>query len=64
MGHLRTQLLRSHLALALLMVLVMAGAVINFAQFGGSIDRILKDNYVSVIAAQDMTGHLSCCLRW
>ena len=54
MGNLRTQLLRSHLALALLMLLVMAGAVVNFARLGGSIDRILKDNYASVITAQDM----------
>jgi len=36
------------------MALVMLGAVLNFFRLGHSIDRILKDNYKSVIAAQDM----------
>jgi len=51
---LRTQLLWSHLTLVGLMALVMAGAVVNFFSLGRSIDRILKDNYKSVIAAQTM----------
>ncbi|MBV9468879.1 MAG: MCP four helix bundle domain-containing protein, partial [Abitibacteriaceae bacterium] len=51
---LRRQLLFSHLALVGLMALVMLGAVLNFFRLGHSIDRILKDNYKSVIAAQDM----------
>lgn len=54
MRNLRTQLLASHLALALLMLLGMTGGVINFFRLGRSIDRILRDNYKSVIAAQDM----------
>ena len=36
------------------MVVVMLGAVVNFSRLGGSISRILKDNYASVIAAQEM----------
>lgn len=51
---LRTQLLFSHLALVGLMAVVMIGAVYNFFHLGRSIDRILKDNYKSVIAAQNM----------
>ena len=54
MRNLRTQLLASHLALALLMLLGMTGGVINFFRLGRSIDRILRDNYKSVIAAQNM----------
>ncbi len=54
MRNLRVQLLFSHLALSLLMLGVMTGAVLNFARLGGAIDRILRDNYASVIAAQDM----------
>ena len=54
MRNLRTQLLTSHLTLALLMLLGMAGGVLNFYRLGRSIDRILKDNYKSVIAAQNM----------
>jgi PAS domain S-box-containing protein len=51
---LRTQLLFSHLTLVGLMVLALLGAVIGFLQLGHSVDRILKDNYQSVRAAQDM----------
>lgn len=51
---LRTQLVWSHLILVGLMALVMAGAVLNFFRLGRSIDRILQDNYKSVIAAQTM----------
>lgn len=54
MKSLRTQLLASHLALVALMALVMLGAVVNFFRLGRSIDRILEDNYKSVIAAQTM----------
>lgn len=54
MKSLRTQLLWSHLTLVALMALVMVGAVINFFRLGHSVDRILKDNYKSVIAAQAM----------
>jgi NtrC-family two-component system sensor histidine kinase KinB len=54
MKNLRTQLLSSHLALVGLMAFVMTGAVVNFFTLGRSIDRILKDNYKSVIAAQTM----------
>ena len=54
MRNLKIQLLFSHLLLVGLMVVVMAGAVVKFYRLGGSIDRILKDNYASVIAAQDM----------
>jgi NtrC-family two-component system sensor histidine kinase KinB len=54
MRNLRTQLLVSHLTLVLLMVAVMVVAVVNFLRLGRSVDRILKDNYKSVIAAQNM----------
>ena len=54
MKSLRTQLLTSHLALVALMALVMTGAVANFLRLGNSIDRILRDNYKSVVAAQTM----------
>ncbi len=50
----RSQLMFSHLLLVLLMFVVMGGAVINFALLGGSIRKILKDNYNSVRAAQEM----------
>jgi two-component system, NtrC family, sensor histidine kinase KinB len=54
MRTMRSQLLFSHLLLVLLMLVVMIGAVINFALLGGSIRKILKDNYASVRAAQVM----------
>ena len=54
MRDLRIQLLVSHLVLVGLMLVVMIGAVVNFFHLGRSIDRILKDNYASVIVAQDM----------
>ncbi len=54
MRNLRRQLWFSHLLLVLLLVIVMIGAVVNFFKLGRSIDRILKDNYKSVVAAQDM----------
>lgn len=54
MRSLRLQLLFSHLSLVLLMVVMMIGAIFNFVHLGGSIDRILKNNLDSVVAAQDM----------
>lgn len=54
MRNLRTQLFLTHLTLAILMVTVMVGAVVSFFRLGRSIDRILVDNYKSVIAAQNM----------
>ncbi|HZT40614.1 MAG TPA: ATP-binding protein [Chthonomonadaceae bacterium] len=54
MRSLKVQLLFSHLLLVGLMVALMAGAVVNFFRLGGSIDRILKNNYKSVVAAQNM----------
>ncbi|MCW3050905.1 MAG: Alginate biosynthesis sensor protein KinB [Chthonomonadales bacterium] len=54
MRDLRIQLLVSHLVLVGLMLVVMIGAVVNFFHLGRSIDRILKDNYASVIVAEDM----------
>lgn len=58
MKSLRTQLFASHLALVTLMALVMLGAVANFLRLGGSIDRILRDNYASVVASQTMKESL------
>lgn len=58
MRNLRVQLLASHLTLVALMVVMMAGAVVNFMRLGRSIDHILKDNYKSVIAAQSMKESL------
>ncbi len=58
MKSLRTQLFASHLALVALMALVMLGAVANFLRLGNSIDRILRDNYASVVAAQTMKESL------
>ncbi|HLK58635.1 MAG TPA: ATP-binding protein [Chthonomonadaceae bacterium] len=54
MQNLRVQLLMGQLVVALLMGGVMVGAVLSFIHLSRSIDRILKDNYDSVIAAQDM----------
>ncbi|HSV73561.1 MAG TPA: ATP-binding protein [Chthonomonadales bacterium] len=58
MRNLRTQLLASHVALLFLMLLVMGGATVSFRRLGTSIDRILRDNYQSVKAAQDMKDAL------
>ncbi|MDE2125793.1 MAG: HAMP domain-containing protein [Armatimonadetes bacterium] len=54
MRNLRTRLLTSHLVLVAIMGVVMTGAVVNFFRLGRSIDRILRNNYKSVVAAQDM----------
>jgi NtrC-family two-component system sensor histidine kinase KinB len=51
---LRARLLLSHLLLVGLMLVALVGAVAGFFQLGRSVDRILKDNYKSVVAAQDM----------
>jgi two-component system, NtrC family, sensor histidine kinase KinB len=51
---LRAQLLLSHLVLVGLMLAVMLIAVAGFFRLGQSVDRLLKENYKSVIAAQDM----------
>jgi PAS domain S-box-containing protein len=58
MKSLRSQLLFSHLVLVALMALLMVGATVNFLALGRSIDRILRDNYASVVAAQDMKDAL------
>lgn len=55
---LRTQLLLSHLALVALMVLVLLASVGGFFRLGGYVDRILRDNYKSVVAAQQMKDAL------
>jgi PAS domain S-box-containing protein len=55
---LRTQLLLSHLILMGLMLAVMLIAVAGFFRLGQSVDRILKDNYKSVVAAQNMKDSL------
>src|SRR6476660_3716230 len=54
MRSLRSQLIISHLVLVALMTVVMVAAVVNFLRLGNSIDRILRENYLSVVAAQDM----------
>jgi len=42
------------MALVILMVFVMAGAILSFFRLGHSIDHILRNNYDSVVAAQGM----------
>src|SRR5436305_12432096 len=54
MRNLRVQLLLSHLVLVLMMLVVMIGGTISVFHLGQSIDRIMKDNYKSVVAAQNM----------
>ena len=58
MRSLRVQLLVSHLLLVLLMAGVMSGALVNFVRLGHSIEGILRDNYDSVIAAENMKESL------
>lgn len=55
---LKVQLIFSHLLLVLLMVAVMVGAILNFFSLGRSIDRIFRNNYRSVVAAQQMKDAL------
>ncbi|MBC8134682.1 MAG: HAMP domain-containing protein [Fibrella sp.] len=55
---LRSQLLFSHLALVALMLLVLLASVGGFFRLGGYVDRILRDNYKSVVAAQQMKDAL------
>ncbi|MCL5283791.1 MAG: hypothetical protein M1330_03660, partial [Armatimonadetes bacterium] len=58
MRNLRIQLLFSHLLLVIIMLAVVIGGVINVFHLGWSIDRIMKDNYKSVVAAQNMKDAL------
>lgn len=51
-------MLISHLILVALMMVVMTGAIINFFRLGRSIDRIFRNNYKSVVAAQNMKDAL------
>lgn len=53
------QLLFSHLLLVLLMGVVMGGAILAFFQIGRSIDRVLRDNFRTVLAASDFQTALS-----
>ena len=55
---LKAQLVVSHLVLVVLLVVVMVGAIFNFFSLGRSIDRIFRNNYKSVIAAQRMKDAL------
>jgi PAS domain S-box-containing protein len=59
MRSLRMQLLFSHLLLVLLMGVVMGGAILAFFQIGRSIDRVLRDNFRTVLAASDFQTALS-----
>ncbi|MBM3494125.1 MAG: HAMP domain-containing protein, partial [Armatimonadetes bacterium] len=54
MKNLRLQLLVSHLLALVIMLVVMVGAVYSFFHLGMSIERIVKDNYQSVEAVQNM----------
>ncbi len=58
MKNLRVQLLLSHLLPVALMVIVMAGGIYNFFRLSHAIDLILRNNYRSVIAAQNMKESL------
>lgn len=51
---LRTELLQSYLLLVVLLLIVCLIAVAGFFRVGRSVNRILEDNYKSVVAAQDM----------
>ncbi|MBC7806746.1 MAG: HAMP domain-containing protein [Akkermansiaceae bacterium] len=55
---LRTELLFSHLVLVALMLMVLLASVGGFFRLGGYVDRILRDNYKSVVAAQAMKDAL------
>ncbi|MES2462737.1 MAG: ATP-binding protein [Armatimonadota bacterium] len=55
---LRTQLLLSHLLLVGLLLGVCLIAVAGFFRLSRSVDRILEDNYKSVVAAQNMKESL------
>jgi len=55
---LKVQLVVSHLVLVALLVVVMVGAIFSFFSLGRSIDRIFRNNYKSVIAAQHMKDAL------
>ncbi|MCX6358684.1 MAG: ATP-binding protein [Armatimonadetes bacterium] len=54
MRNLRKQLLASHSAIAVLMLAVIVAGIAAIFHLGGTIDRILENNYRSVVAAQTM----------
>src|SRR5437879_6096215 len=56
---LKRQLLFSHTTLVTLMFVLMIGAVVDFFRLSHSIDRILKDNYASVVVVQRMKDNLA-----
>src|ERR1044071_2030394 len=58
MRNLRTQLLMSHIALVALMIVMVAGAVASFLHLGRSIGRILRNNYKTVAAMQEIRDTL------
>ena len=51
---LRTRFFLSHLLPMCVMLLALVGAVAGFSRLGYSVDHILRDNYQSVVAAQNM----------
>ena len=53
------QLLLSHLSLVLLMGFVMGGAILAFFQIGRSIDRVLRDNFKTVLSASHLQTSLA-----
>src|ERR1700722_5783543 len=54
MRNLRIQLLISHLVLVAILSVLLACAVTEFSHLGQSIDRVIRNNYDSVIAAENM----------
>jgi PAS domain S-box-containing protein len=54
MRNIKVQLLISHLVLVALLSVLLAAAVTEFSHLGQSINRIVRDNYDSVIAAENM----------
>ncbi len=58
MRSLRPQLLLSHLLLVLLMGVVMSGVITNFSSLGQSIDRVLRGNFQTVLASQELNSAL------
>jgi len=54
MRNIKVQLLISHLVLVALLSVLLAAAVTEFSHLGQSINRIVRDNYDSVIAAESM----------
>lgn len=58
MRSLRAQLIASHLALVLILATVLSVGLASILSLGQSVDRILRDNYKSVVAAQQMKESL------